>query len=189
MKKCYICLEDKNESEFYRDRTAKDGREFCCKSCKSQRQKEYRKNNPEKSKESQRKSLEKNFESIRESQRLHVEKNREKICARRREHYANNREEITKKENERRKTPEFREYARNYQKLHRQEKSDLTSAWQKVSRAIRNGCLEKVMKCEICRSGIKVEAHHDDYSKPLDVRWLCSLHHHRHHAAERAAKI
>jgi len=37
--------------------------------------------------------------------------------------------------------------------------------------------------CEIC--GDKSEAHHEDYSKPFDVRWLCRLHHREHHAAER----
>ena len=35
--------------------------------------------------------------------------------------------------------------------------------------------------CEIC--GEQGEAHHDDYAKPLEVRWLCHLHHMRRHAA------
>lgn len=35
--------------------------------------------------------------------------------------------------------------------------------------------------CEVCGE-IKVDAHHDDYSKPLEVRWLCRLHHRQHHA-------
>lgn len=30
--------------------------------------------------------------------------------------------------------------------------------------------------CEICGDG-KSHAHHDDYSKPLQVRWLCATHH------------
>ena len=30
--------------------------------------------------------------------------------------------------------------------------------------------------CEICGS-IQVYAHHDDYSKPFEVRWLCPSHH------------
>jgi hypothetical protein len=30
--------------------------------------------------------------------------------------------------------------------------------------------------CEMCEAE-KAEAHHDDYSKPLSVRWLCRSHH------------
>lgn len=30
--------------------------------------------------------------------------------------------------------------------------------------------------CQICGE-LKVEAHHSDYSKPLDVIWLCKNHH------------
>jgi hypothetical protein len=40
---------------------------------------------------------------------------------------------------------------------------------------IRRG---KIVKgtCEVCQS-VKVEAHHEDYTKPLQVRWLCRTHH------------
>ena len=30
--------------------------------------------------------------------------------------------------------------------------------------------------CEICGK-VKVDAHHDDYKKRVDVRWLCRKHH------------
>ena len=45
----------------------------------------------------------------------------------------------------------------------------------KLQYAIKIG---KILKqpCEMC--GVpQVDAHHDDYSKPLDVRWLCRPHH------------
>ena len=48
-----------------------------------------------------------------------------------------------------------------------------------VGNSIRDGKLIKG-PCEICGSE-KVHAHHDDYSKPLDVRWLCPQHHSDQH--------
>ena len=41
--------------------------------------------------------------------------------------------------------------------------------------AIRNGMLVR-RPCEICGAE-NARAHHEDYSKPLDVRWLCQIHH------------
>lgn len=41
--------------------------------------------------------------------------------------------------------------------------------------AIRQGRLIRGA-CEVCGCA-QVEGHHDDYSKPLDVRWLCKPHH------------
>jgi hypothetical protein len=52
-------------------------------------------------------------------------------------------------------------------------------AHQCVYRAIKSGRLIK-QPCEECGE-TEVEAHHDDYSKPLDVRWLCMEHHKKLH--------
>jgi hypothetical protein len=49
-----------------------------------------------------------------------------------------------------------------------------------VSHAIRDGRLYKGA-CEVCGTSDNVDGHHDDYTKPLDVRWLCRLHHKEHH--------
>jgi transcription elongation factor Elf1 len=48
------------------------------------------------------------------------------------------------------------------------------SARSKTFTAIKNGTI-KVLPCLIC--GEKAEAHHHDYSRPLDVMWLCRTHH------------
>lgn len=57
-------------------------------------------------------------------------------------------------------------YARNKHKK---------KAQTKVSRAIQTGKLHK-HPCEVCGEPDS-QAHHDDYSKPLDVKWLCVKHH------------
>lgn len=49
-----------------------------------------------------------------------------------------------------------------------------------VFRAVKSGKLLR-LPCEKCGSVENVEAHHDDYSKPLSIRWLCRKHHKEHH--------
>lgn len=54
----------------------------------------------------------------------------------------------------------------------------------RVRNAVRAGKLTKC-PCEIC-GAMEVEAHHDDYSKPLVVRWLCRVHHNEMHLKYKA---
>ncbi len=49
----------------------------------------------------------------------------------------------------------------------------------KVKRALKNGLLVK-KSCEICGDE-NTQGHHPDYSKPLEVKWLCSKHHGEEH--------
>lgn len=51
-------------------------------------------------------------------------------------------------------------------------KSDPTAI---VAGAVKSGVLVR-RPCREC-GATKVEAHHTDYSKPLDVVWLCRAHH------------
>ena len=49
------------------------------------------------------------------------------------------------------------------------------TARNKLNYAIRKGYITR-QPCEVCGER-KVHAHHDDYTKPLEVRWLCGHHH------------
>lgn len=42
-----------------------------------------------------------------------------------------------------------------------------------TARARRNGELVNPNVCSKCGATENIEAHHEDYSKPLDVTWLC----------------
>lgn len=48
-------------------------------------------------------------------------------------------------------------------------------AMSRVSYAIKHGHLTR-LPCEVCGNP-KSEGHHEDYSKPLQVKWLCRKHH------------
>lgn len=49
-----------------------------------------------------------------------------------------------------------------------------------VKNAMRRGEMIK-MPCEVCKTTEDIQAHHDDYTKPLIVRWLCRKHHSEYH--------
>lgn len=62
------------------------------------------------------------------------------------------------------------------------------SARNAVRTAIEYGRLTKPDECSVCGLGAKrsdgvsaIQAHHDDYAKPLDVMWLCPKCHKKRH--------
>lgn len=50
--------------------------------------------------------------------------------------------------------------------------------------ALKKGQLVR-LPCEVCGKP-KTHGHHDDYSKPLEVRWLCSVHHAEQHNKQKS---
>lgn len=70
----------------------------------------------------------------------------------------------------------------NRQRVNRHKKNwidrnpEKHAAHTAVRSALRSGKLVR-QPCEKCGSTHRVHAHHDDYSKPLEVRWLCPEHH------------
>ena len=46
-----------------------------------------------------------------------------------------------------------------------------------LNNAVRVGKIVRTRKCAVCGSRKNVEAHHKDYSKPLEIVELCKKHH------------
>lgn len=56
------------------------------------------------------------------------------------------------------------------------------NAHKAVQRAVKSGALTRPLRCEKCDKGGRVYGHHEDYSKPLVVVWLCAPCHGERHA-------
>ena len=54
-----------------------------------------------------------------------------------------------------------------------------------VKEAVKRGKLTRPNKCERCLKCCKPEAHHEDYNKRFDVKWLCQKCHRK---ADRLAR-
>lgn len=70
-------------------------------------------------------------------------------------------------------------------RLHR----DRQSARASLLRAVRSGRIERPKSCPRCGKECTVEGHHTDYSKPLDVMWLCRQCHADQARREKASAI
>lgn len=80
------------------------------------------------------------------------------------------------------KDPEkFRERERLSAEKKRQNSPQKVAARNAVNAAVKRGELLKPTDCEMCGQQRKVAGHHDDYSKPLQVRWLCAACHGKEH--------
>ncbi len=53
-----------------------------------------------------------------------------------------------------------------------------------TNRAIQMGLLIR-KNCDKCGTNFNIQAHHEDYTKPMEVVWLCSVHHAEHHKNEK----
>lgn len=50
-----------------------------------------------------------------------------------------------------------------------------------LNNRIRSGDIKRPGKCSACGAECQPEAHHNDYSRPLDVEWLCRKCHQKRH--------
>ena len=126
-----------------------------CKECTKIRVKKYRENN---------------IDRVRE-----YDRNRPNASDRNETNKARYKENI--------KDPEYREKDLARAKVWQEKNHVKRAAHIIVGNAIRDGRLFKD-NCEVCGHNV-VDGHHDDYEKPLEVRWLCRDHHAEHHKNER----
>ena len=120
-----------------------------------QYQKEYRTRFPDRNSEN-------HTEAAHERKRRYRESHREELRLASAAYYAENRERILSLA-----------YGRST------ANPDAYRAHQQFGVAKRNGRIVP-QPCEIC--GADGESHHDDYTKPLEVRWLCRSHHKMRHS-------
>ena len=70
--------------------------------------------------------------------------------------------------------------ARRARQRHRRKYPLATFVYVRVARAIRTGEITRPAHCEQCLMPHKyIYAHHENYSKPLEIVWLCSPCHRR----------
>lgn len=93
------------------------------------------------------------------------------------EHYFNRLNRMTLSDAERKSNPLYVKTKRNTNpnKRYQRDNPEKCRAYNKVSYNLKRGYIIKE-PCAICGE-LNVQAHHEDYSKPLDVVWLCKAHH------------
>lgn len=154
MKQCKTCGERKALDDFYKCAAARDGREGTCKACRVARDADWQRQNPDR--------VATKVGRWRKSNPDRVSGYNKKFRQERPEVAADN--------------------AARYKERHPEK----ASASRRVREAVERGHLEKPDCCEDCGGEFppdRLDGHHDDYSRPLEVRWLCRQCHVDRHAA------
>jgi len=145
---------------------------------------------PEKQRECQRRYRENNPDRVRESnlryKRLHREEAREKYAAYRASHRT---AILEKRRRDYYEHPEKTAISdRKWREKNPEKCAARVARWQKanhekrrvhafVCRQVRLGRIIRPKTCSQCGLGGRIEGHHEDYSKPLEIIWLCQKCH------------
>ncbi len=150
-KKCFKCGLHKPLEDFYKHPRMYDGHLNKCKECAKKDVKSHRIDNLDKVRQYDRDR----------SMLPHRVKARQ-------EYYDKNRD-----------NSEYKKIMLDSNRNYRSRNKQKYRATGIVNSAIHNGKL-KQLPCEKC-GDLKSQGHHEDYSQPLDVIWLCSRHHTARH--------
>jgi len=162
-KRCIVCGVEKDETEFYQpDKKRRPWyRRTECKECCNKKSANWYRKNPERGAQIKRNYYERNWEKILGGYSGDVA---ERHRSNARERYKSKRAEIIERH-------------ALFEKTHRTQ----VNANNKLRYHVDHGKIEKPDKCSACGTQGEVEAHHEDYSKPLDVEWLCIRCHKKKH--------
>jgi len=159
LKECCRCGVKKSIKEFYKQSCGYLGRTGACKACRIKKQLEYQKTD-------NGIGLRREYE-----RKMPIEEKRAK-CKK------------FKKEN-----PSYWiEYYRQNKKIrllsnqkYQRNNLEKSNAHSKLYYAIKTKKINKPEECSICRSTGVLDGHHTDYSKPLEVIWVCRKCHTKIH--------
>lgn len=180
-----------------------------CKPCKAAYMRDWNLKNPEKVKASKKKKYVAHKDHIDAKNKAWAEKNREKSNAIKKAYKERNRDSYlaqqrkAKKERylkdrdlilSQRQTPEAQKVLKKWRqenrarlnakslvRYHLSEDKSKFAARQDVRYGLINGKISKPDKCQVCGSGNKLEGHHHDYQRPLEISWLCVPCHKKEH--------
>lgn len=154
IKKCNTCKQDKSIKDFYRQPNGLLGRTGSCKACRKVYQKQYCDDEEIKVK---RKIARKTHKcEAPEEKRKRYEKFKENNPDYWKDYYSQNRE-IRLEANKR--------FWKN--------NPDRYESYKAYKRGLGNGTIVRAQACMMCGLKCKTIGHHHDYSKPLEVIWVC----------------
>ena len=110
-------------------------------------------------------------------------KNREKKIRQVNEYYYKNHEKrkAQKKKWAQNNKEKLIEYRKNYFPIYKKRKKLEESARGKLNRAVANGKIVRPDLCSRCDKKGLIHGHHENYSKPYEVIWLCHQCHFTEH--------
>lgn len=167
-KRCTKCGETKALDLFSRNPDGRDGRQSQCKACRAVRRREWHVANRERAMQKVQEWRRANPERVKELEREYRERNPDQVRR-------------TLRESRKRRAQSIAEAA---ERRHR-EAPEKRNARQRLNYAVRVGKVVKPDACEDCHRPApphELHGHHEDYSRALDVAWLCPACHSARHS-------